>query len=71
MSSAPRLPARLHRLAARRSTDGLRLLASTGATPRQMLWGLWWSHTLPSVCKSAAAVSCIGLLARLVATLLQ
>jgi hypothetical protein len=54
----------------RRCDDGLRLLASSGANPRQMLWGLWWCHTLPSICKSLAAVGCAGMLGRLLSELL-
>jgi hypothetical protein len=70
MSSDTRLTPRALFAAQRKCDDGLRLLASSGATPRQMLWGLWWCHTLPTVCKSLAAVGCAGLLARLVAGLL-
>lgn len=50
----------------RKPDESLKLLAGTGATPRQMLWGLWWCHTLPTLFKSMAAVGCAGLLARLI-----
>jgi hypothetical protein len=48
-----------------RPEESLRLLAASGATPTQMLWGLWWCHALPSLGKSLAAVACAVLAARL------
>jgi hypothetical protein len=39
-----------------RPEASLRLLAARGATPRQMLWGMWWCHAVPALCKSAAAL---------------
>jgi hypothetical protein len=51
---------------ARKPDESLRLLAGSGASPRQMLWGLWWCHTLPTLFKSVAAVGCAGFAARLV-----
>ena len=62
---------RFHLRAAPKPDESLKLLAGTGATPRQMLWGMWWCHTLPSVCKSAAAVGVAGFLARLFGGLLS
>jgi hypothetical protein len=64
--SEHRLLPRIHLPVHRKPDESLKLLAGTGATPRQMLWGLWWCHTLPSLFKSLAAVGCAGFVARLV-----
>jgi ABC-type nitrate/sulfonate/bicarbonate transport system permease component len=64
--SEHRLLPRLQLPGQRKPDDSLKLLAGAGATPRQMLWGLWWCHTLPSLFKSLAAVGCAGFVARLV-----
>jgi len=66
--SEQRLMPRIHLPVTRKPDESLKLLAGTGATPRQMLWGLWWCHTLPTLFKSIAAVGCAGFIARLVAS---
>jgi hypothetical protein len=66
----PRLLPRVH-LPVRKPDESLKLLAGSGATPRQMLWGLWWCHTLPTLFKSLAAVGCAGLLARVIGGLIS
>jgi hypothetical protein len=71
MRSDTRPMARLRWRESSRPDESLKLLAGAGASPRQMLWGLWWCHTLPSLCKSAAAVGCAGFLARLLGGLLS
>jgi hypothetical protein len=65
--SENRLMPRIHLPVTRKPDESLKLLAGSGATPRQMLWGLWWCHTLPTLFKSVAAVGCAGFIARLVA----
>lgn len=71
MSSGPRLPPLIQLAAQRKREESLRLLANTGATPRQMLWGMWWCHTVPAICKSLAAVTCAGLAARMLVDFLS
>jgi hypothetical protein len=71
MNNEPRLMSLFHLPVNRKPDDSLKLLAGTGATPRQMLWGLWWCHTLPSLFKSVAAVGCAGLVGRLVGALVS
>jgi len=65
-----RLMPRIHLPVQRKPDESLKLLAGSGATPRQMLWGLWWCHTLPSLFKSMAAVGCAGFVARLTASVI-
>lgn len=64
--SEPRLLPRVNLPVHRKPDESLKLLAGSGATPRQMLWGLWWCHTMPSLFKSLAAVGVAGLFARLI-----
>jgi hypothetical protein len=40
-----------------RPEASLRELAANGATPRQMLWGIWWCHTVPALCRVLAAAA--------------
>jgi ABC-type nitrate/sulfonate/bicarbonate transport system permease component len=68
--SEPRLLPRVNLPVHRKPDESLKLLAGSGATPRQMLWGLWWCHTMPSLFKSLAAVGCAGLIARVIGSLI-
>ena len=70
MSEHHLLP-QIHLPLRRKPDDSLKLLAGSGATPRQMLWGLWWCHTLPSLFKSLAAVGCASFIARLVGAVIS
>jgi hypothetical protein len=63
--NAPRLMPRIQLPGPAKPEQSLKLLAETGATPKQMLWGLWWCHTLPALFKSVATVACAALATRL------
>ena len=65
----PRLSPLIQFATQKERDESLRLLAASGATPRQMLWGVWWCRTVPAICKSLAAVVCAGLVSRLVSLL--
>ena len=57
---------RIQRPAPLKPAESLKLLAETGASPTQMLWGLVWCHTLPALFRSLAAFACAVLAARFV-----
>lgn len=69
--SRSRLLPRIHLQAAPPPDESLKLLAGAGASPKQMLWGLVWCHTLPALFRSIAAVGCALMAARLATAALR
>jgi len=63
--STTRIMPRLHWPAPPKPQDSLKLLAESGASPKQMLWGLFWCHTVPALFKSIATFACAVVAARM------
>jgi hypothetical protein len=54
--ASERLAARLT-VASGRPAACLKQLAASGAAPKQMLWGMWWCVTLPSLFRTLATIA--------------